>query len=93
MLKILSEGKKQHRGHRTGLLAIEPVARSCAEVLFVFVDRKRSPRPFRLGFLAYEWEIDGITLRVEGEEPHNGSSLIKLDEVDFTWWDSMNFWQ
>lgn len=50
----------------------------------IFVDRKRKHRPFRLGFLAHEWDIDGTTVRVEGEEPHNGSSLIKLDEVDCT---------
>jgi len=50
----------------------------------VFVDRKRNARPYRLGFLGYEWNVGGVKLRVEGEEPHNGSSLIKLDEVDFT---------
>jgi hypothetical protein len=48
------------------------------------VDRKRKQRPYRLGFLAYEWKIGETKIRVEGEEPHNGSSLIKLDEVDFT---------
>lgn len=50
----------------------------------IYVDRKRDQRPYRVGFLSYEWEINGIRLRVEGEEPHNGSSLIKLDEIDFT---------
>ncbi len=50
----------------------------------VFVDRKRSRRPYRIGFLGYEWELAGHRLRIEGEEPHNGSSLIRLDEVDFT---------
>jgi len=46
------------------------------------VDRKRLNRPYRVGFLGYEWTIDGICTRIEGEEPHNGSSLISLDEVD-----------
>ena len=50
----------------------------------IFVDRKRSLRPYRIGFLGYEWEISGYRVRVEGEDPHNGSSLIRLDEVDFT---------
>lgn len=48
----------------------------------LFVDRKRQQRPYRLGFLGYEWSIGGVRVRVEGEEPHNGSSLIKLDEID-----------
>ncbi|MBF0352131.1 MAG: hypothetical protein HQM11_13950 [SAR324 cluster bacterium] len=49
----------------------------------IFIDRKREQRPYRVGFLGYDWAIGDIHLRVEGEEPHNGSSLIKLDEVDF----------
>ncbi len=48
----------------------------------LFVDRKRHHRPYRVGFLAREWTFDGVRVRVEGEEPHNGSSLIRLDEVD-----------
>jgi hypothetical protein len=48
----------------------------------LFVDRKRSKRPYRVGFLGYEWMIDGVCVRIEGEEPHNGSSLIRLDEID-----------
>ena len=48
------------------------------------MDRKRKLRPYRLGFLSYDWQIGKTWIRVEGEEPHNGSSLIKLDEVDLT---------
>jgi hypothetical protein len=48
----------------------------------LFVDRKRHHRPYRIGFLAHEWVLNGIRVRVEGEEPHNGSSLIRLDEID-----------
>ncbi len=48
----------------------------------LFVDRKRQSRPYRVGFLGHEWVINGQRVRVEGEEPHNGSSLIKLDEID-----------
>ena len=85
MLKILSEGKKKSTGDiEQAFSQLSQLPEHVPKCFSVFVDRKRSPRPFRLGFLAYEWEIDGITLRVEGEEPHNGSSLIKLDEVDFT---------
>ncbi|RIK39161.1 MAG: hypothetical protein DCC55_18860 [Chloroflexi bacterium] len=48
----------------------------------LFVDRKRRHRPYRVGFLGHEWTFDGVRVRVEGEEPHNGSSLIRLDEID-----------
>jgi hypothetical protein len=48
----------------------------------LFVDRKRKNRPYRVGFLGYNWTLNGIRVRVEGEEPHNGSSLIRLDEID-----------
>jgi hypothetical protein len=48
----------------------------------LFVDRKRKNRPYRVGFLGYEWIIDDVCIRIEGEEPHNGSSLIRLDEID-----------
>jgi hypothetical protein len=50
----------------------------------LFVDRKRKHRPYRVGFLGYDWDLNGIRVRVEGEEPHNGSSLIRLDEIDCT---------
>ncbi len=46
-------------------------------------DRKRPERPYRVGFIGMDVEIEGIRLRVEGDEPHNGSSLIRLDEADF----------
>lgn len=48
----------------------------------LFVDRKRKHRPYRVGFLGYDWTLNGVRVRVEGEEPHNGSSLIRLDEID-----------
>jgi hypothetical protein len=48
----------------------------------LFVDRKRQSRPYRVGFLARDWVIHGQRVRIEGEEPHNGSSLLKLDEID-----------
>ncbi len=48
----------------------------------LFVDRKRKNRPYRVGFLGYDWMISDVCTRIEGEEPHNGSSLIGLNEVD-----------
>jgi len=47
-------------------------------------DRKRAEHPYRIGFLGIDLTIAGIAVRIEGDEPHNGSSLIKLDEVDLT---------
>ncbi len=52
--------------------------------LTVAPDRKRNERYFRPGFMGMDLQIGDIRLRLEGDEPHNGSSLIKLDEVDFT---------
>jgi hypothetical protein len=63
--------------------SLRTIGRDAPPCFSVFVDRKRGQRPYRIGFLGYEWQIGDYRLRVEGEEPHNGSSLIKLDEVDF----------
>lgn len=45
-------------------------------------DRKREDRPYRLSFLGLDGKIEGIDVRVEGEEPHNCSSSIRLAEAD-----------
>ena len=50
----------------------------------IFIDRKRSNRPYRIGFLAIDIEIAGVRVRLEGDEPHNSSSLIRLEEIDLT---------
>ncbi|MDP6330096.1 MAG: hypothetical protein QGF55_04495 [SAR324 cluster bacterium] len=85
MQKVLSEGKKKStQDIEEAFSQLNQLPRNVPKCFSVFIDRKRTPRPFRLGFLSHEWEVNGISLRVEGEEPHNGSSLIKLDEVDFT---------
>lgn len=47
-------------------------------------DRKRETHPDRIGLRRLDLVIDGINVRIEGDEPHNGSSLIRLDEADFT---------
>ena len=52
--------------------------------LIVAPDRKRADRRYRIGFLGMDVRIGDIRLRIEGDEPHNGSSLIRLDEADFT---------
>ena len=85
MQKILSDGKKRSTVDiKEAFLQLHQLPEDVPKCFSVFIDRKRTPRPFRLGFLSHEWNINGTILRVEGEEPHNGSSLIKLDEVDFT---------
>ncbi len=47
-------------------------------------DRKRAERCYRVAFLGMEIRVDDLVVRLEGDEPHNGSSLIRLDEVDLT---------
>jgi hypothetical protein len=46
-------------------------------------DRKRAERPHRVGLEALDLDIARVRVRIEGDEPHNGSSLIRLDEADF----------
>ena len=81
---VLKQGKKNSTNDMQAALAFLKKAMEDAPPCFsIFVDRKRPTRPYRIGFLSHEWEIGGLRVRVEGEEPHNASSLIKLDEVDF----------
>ncbi len=60
-------------------------ALAAADCPFVGIapDRKRPDRPYRIGFVGMDIDVQGIRLRLEGDEPHNGSSLIRLDEADF----------
>lgn len=49
----------------------------------IAVDRKRVKRPYRVGFCGYDLKIlDNNVLRLEGDESHNCSSLIKIGEAD-----------
>jgi hypothetical protein len=85
ILQILSQSKSRSSLKlEEALNFLEEVRTGAPSCFSVFVDRKRFHRPYRLGFLGYDWQIGPYKLRVEGEEPHNGSSLIRLDEVDFT---------
>ncbi len=85
ILQILSQSKSRSSLKlEEALNFLEEVRTKAPSCFSVFVDRKRFHRPYRLGFLGHDWQIGPYKLRVEGEEPHNGSSLIGLDEVDFT---------
>ncbi len=85
ILEVLSYSKNKSTSDlREAISFLEEISKKSPTCFSISVDRKRKFRPYRLGFLSYEWELGGIKLRLEGEEPHNGSSLIKLDEVDFT---------
>jgi hypothetical protein len=63
---------------------LETLSRFQCPYISVTPDRKRADHPYRIGFLGMDLTVAGITVRVEGDEPHNGSSLIKLDEADLT---------
>ena len=85
ILKVLSDSKRRSTSDlQEALSFLQEISKESPPCFSISVDRKRKLRPYRLGFLAYEWKIGKTKIRVEGEEPHNGSSLIKLDEVDFT---------
>ena len=85
ILKILSSSKRRSTPDmQEALNFLQEISKKAPPCFSISVDRKRKLRPYRLGFLGYEWKIGKTKIRVEGEEPHNGSSLIKLDEVDFT---------
>ena len=85
ILAILAQSKARSSSDLSKALDFLHEIRTQAPNCFsVFVDRKRSARPYRLGFLGFECSVGPYRLRIEGEEPHNGSSLIRLDEVDFT---------
>jgi len=85
ILNVLAESK--HRSAtdlKEALGFLQEISKTAPTCFSISVDRKRKLRPYRLGFLGYNWKIGKTKIRVEGEEPHNGSSLIKLDEVDLT---------
>ena len=85
ILNVLSGSKRRSTPDMRGALNfLQEISTEAPPCFSISVDRKRKLRPYRLGFLGYEWKIGKTKIRVEGEEPHNGSSLIKLDEVDFT---------
>jgi len=82
ILAISHTSKQQSSTNYTEATQFLAAAMQAAPCFGLFIDRKRHHRPYRVGFLGHEWEINGVRVRVEGEEPHNGSSLIRLDEID-----------
>ena len=46
-------------------------------------DRKRNHRPYRITFLGMDMNLNGVNVRIEGDEPHNCSSLIRLSLAHF----------
>ena len=85
ILNVLAESKRRSTTDLPEALGfLQEISKTAPPCFSISVDRKRKLRPYRLGFLGYNWVIGKTRVRVEGEEPHNGSSLIKLDEVDLT---------
>jgi len=85
ILNVLSESKQRSTTELSeALVFLQEISKTAPPCFSIAVDRKRRLRPYRIGFLGYNWQIGKTRIRVEGEEPHNGSSLIKLDEVDLT---------
>ncbi len=85
ILEVLSNSKNRSTSDlREAINILQEISKKVPPCFSISVDRKRLNRPYRLGFLGYEFDVEKIKIRLEGEEPHNGSSLIKLDEVDLT---------
>ena len=85
ILNVLAESKRRSTTDLPKALGfLQEISKNTPPCFSISVDRKRKLRPYRLGFLGYDWQIGKTRILVEGEEPHNGSSLIKLDEVDLT---------
>ncbi|MBX3013590.1 MAG: hypothetical protein KF832_18865 [Caldilineaceae bacterium] len=82
IVAVSQDSKKQSSADYTEASHFLHRAMEVAPCFGLFIDRKRHNRPYRVGFLGHEWTINGVRVRIEGEEPHNGSSLIRLDEVD-----------
>ena len=49
----------------------------------LYPDRNRAGHPDRVGLRSLELIINGVNVKIEGDEPHNESSLIRLDLADF----------
>ena len=82
ILAVSQDSKKLSSADYSQATRFLHTAMAAAPCFGLFIDRKRHNRPYRVGFLGREWTIQGVRVQVEGEEPHNGSSLIRLDEID-----------
>ncbi|MCU4677155.1 hypothetical protein N7931_16095 [Catenovulum sp. 2E275] len=84
LIKAVKAGKK--RKHQDYAIASQYLAElkdsPVANHLGLFIDRKREERPYRVGFLGADVNVQGLNVRVEGDEPHNCSSLVGLGEAD-----------
>lgn len=82
VIEIVAGGKETAGSDLAGIL--EKLGRYNCPYISVAPDRKRAEHPYRIGFLGMDVTVAGVAVRIEGDEPHNGSSLIKLDEADLT---------
>ncbi|MCK5902445.1 MAG: hypothetical protein KAG28_04785 [Cocleimonas sp.] len=79
---IIKQGKKGKTASLTDIHKTYAKALEGTPNIGLFVDRKRDNRPYRIGFLGYDFKLKGVSVRLEGDEPHNCSSLVSLGEVD-----------
>lgn len=80
VIQIVETGKRS--GLRDPHAAREAVDRIACPYVALAPDRKRAERYYRVGFLGMNIRVGDVVVRVEGDEPHNGTSLIRLDEAD-----------
>ncbi|WP_017445263.1 hypothetical protein [Gayadomonas joobiniege] len=84
LIKAVKAGKKhKHQDYQIARQYLDSIQDSpVASHLGMFIDRKREERPYRVGFLGADVKLDDIRIRLEGDEPHNCSSLVGLGEAD-----------
>ena len=58
ILKVLSDSKRRSTSDlQEALRFLQEISKESPPCFSISVDRKRKLRPYRLGFLAYEWKI------------------------------------
>ena len=84
IINIIKNGKKNKSPNIANVLNFLNQYQKELYPLGIFIDRKREDRPYRVGFLGKNFQLKNmqITIRVEGAEPHNCSTLVSLGEAD-----------
>jgi len=84
IIDIIKKGKKYKSPNIMDVMGFLNQYQNNSYPIGIFIDRKREERPYRVGFLGknFRFKENLITLRIEGTEPHNCSTLVFLGEAD-----------
>ena len=65
ILNVLAESKHRSTTKLSeALVFLQEITKTAPPCFSVFVDRKRKLRPYRIGFLGYDWQIGKTRIRV-----------------------------